>query len=202
MVAIAAPVGVVSSMAGPRAYTGTAGEQSRGSGRGNGQDSVLRVHGAGSDVDRRADHLGDVEQREGRAGAGDVADGIDGADFVEMDLLDRDPVYFGFRLAEPLKHGDGILFRAVRQARAFDHLEDVRQVPVFRCLLVADVKFRRRDAAPFRLFNFEVRSRAERIEGFEKCGLVGPRIDQGADGHIPRDAGERIEIASGHELSL
>ena len=67
-------------------------EEARGSGSGDGQEAVLGVHRAAADVHRRAVHLGDVELVKGDAGADDIGDGIDGADLVEMDFLDRDVV--------------------------------------------------------------------------------------------------------------
>ena len=51
-----------------------------------------------------------VEQIERDAGADDVGDGIDRADFVEMNFFDGDAVDPRFGFAEPLKDGEALCF--------------------------------------------------------------------------------------------
>ena len=142
----AAPVGVVSSTAGPRRRPAF-GQQARGGGRGHGQHAVLGLDGAAADVDGRADDGGDAQLVEGHAGADDVGDGIGRADFVEVDLLDGNLVDGGFGLAQTLEHGGGVLFDAIGQSRLVDHLQDVREMAVRLLVVHLDVKLGGADAA-------------------------------------------------------
>ena len=90
--ATAAPVGVVSSTAGPARVDGLAREQCAVAGAGTGKHAVLGLHRSAADVERGADDGLDIQQIEGRASADDIGDRIDRADFVEVHLLDRDLV--------------------------------------------------------------------------------------------------------------
>jgi len=55
-------------------------------------------------------HAFDAEQFEPVAGAGEVADGIHRANFVEVDFVWRQAVDFSFGLGDPLEDGNGFLF--------------------------------------------------------------------------------------------
>src|SRR6202008_758923 len=59
--------------------------------------------------------------------ADDVDDRIDRAHFVEVDLVDRNPMDRGIRLAEPAEHFDRSRLYRLRQSRTPDRGLDVLQ---------------------------------------------------------------------------
>ena len=60
---------------------------------------------AAADVQRRAGEFLDAERVEADAGADDVHDGVHGADFVEMNFLERNVMDRGFGFAEFVEDG-------------------------------------------------------------------------------------------------
>jgi hypothetical protein len=66
---------------------------------------VRHLGGAAAYVESRAGEFLDAQDLEADAGPDDVYDGIDRADFVEMDLFKRDVVHPGFGFAELLEDG-------------------------------------------------------------------------------------------------
>ncbi len=85
---------------GPFAVGGDAAEQRCGGGCGHGKTAVGALDKATADIDGRAVPAIDVERGEADGGAGDIDDGIDGADFVKMYLIEWNIVDGGFGLAE------------------------------------------------------------------------------------------------------
>ena len=80
-------------------------EKSGRGGRGNGGRAMFCFDCVAADVDARTVHFGDVERIERHAGTDDVANGIDGSNFVEVNFFDGDIVDLGFGLGETLKNG-------------------------------------------------------------------------------------------------
>ena len=68
--------------------------------------AVRRSHHAAADVERRHDNAVGVEPLEREHGADNVDDGIDGANFVEVHLVDRHAMDAGFGSREAMKHRD------------------------------------------------------------------------------------------------
>ena len=150
--ATAAPVGVVSSTAGPARVNRRVYQQQRRGRRGNRQNAVLGLDRAAAHVQRRADDGVDVQQVERQAGAHDIGDRIGRAHFVEMDFLDGHLVHCGLGFAQPAEHGDGVAPGAARKLGLFDHLDDVREVPVDVRVSHRDVELGGADAAALHLF--------------------------------------------------
>ena len=106
-----------------------AGEQPRRRRRRHGKHAVRAVHRAATDVERRRDHVVDAEPLEGVHRSDDVDDRVEGADLVEMDLLDRRVVDRRFGLGQPLEQMR--LRRSCPSADSADRRDrgdDVRQV--------------------------------------------------------------------------
>ena len=87
-------------------------------GRRNRQDAMLGTDGAAAHIDRAAVHRVDTEVVEAEARADDVADRVNGADLVEVDLLDSGRVHLRLGLGEAAKHGERIGLHTVGQARS------------------------------------------------------------------------------------
>jgi len=64
---------------------------------------VRRLHRAAADVQRRAHDPVRADPLEGEHDADDVDDRVEGADLVQVDLLDRHLMNRRFRLRQPLE---------------------------------------------------------------------------------------------------
>src|SRR5882762_4140320 len=101
---------------------------------------MLRVHRAAAYVHRRAKNRFHSQQLQCRACTNNVADGIDGADFVEMYFLDRYVVNLRLGRTQLLEHSRGISPGALRQSRLLDDLDDMPQMTVRLRFARIDVK--------------------------------------------------------------
>ena len=116
-----------------------AAEQVGGGGRGYGETAVGAVDHATAYVERGREPLLDGEGVDARGDGDDVDDGVDGAYFVEVDLLDRDVVDFGFACAEEFEGVDGGLFDSGGQGCGVNQVADDGEgaaVGVFGSVLV------------------------------------------------------------------
>src|SRR5580692_9362571 len=120
---------------------------------------------------------------------------------MEVDFFDSNVVHFGLGLAKALKHGRGVLFGARGDARFFDDIEDVFEVPMRLAVAAEYPELRGRDASPRRFFDFKTSAGAERIERLEECCGVGARVEQSANSNVSADAGERVKVANLHAMS-
>ena len=145
----------------------------------------------------------DTEQFERQASAHDIGDGIGRAHFVEMHRLDGHLVDGGFGFAEPLEHGCGVLFGALREGGLLDHLQNVRQVAVGVGFLRSHVELGGGDAAALDALEGQHRAGFERGERIDDGGLIRAGIRQRAHQHIAADPGEGVQIAEqGHDLFI
>ena len=112
---------------------GEAAEEIRGCGRGDGEVAVGALDHAAADVEWRAvpvERLAGVrecllvEVLDASACADDIDDGVDRANFVEVDLFERDVVDFGFGRAEQLEGGDGEVLHGLGEVGVVDELAD------------------------------------------------------------------------------
>ena len=110
---------------------GEAAEEVGGGGRGDGEGAVGALDHAAADVERRAVPVRARRSREclrevldAGAGADDIDDGVDRADFVEVDLLDGDVVDFGFGGAEQLEGADGEVLHGLGEGGGVDEVAD------------------------------------------------------------------------------
>lgn len=112
---------------------GQAAEEVGGGGGGDGEVAVGAVNGAATDVKWRAvpdeglAGVGDsllVKGVDAGRGAGDVDDGVDGADLVKVDVVYGDVVDPGFGVAEELKGVDGEVLDGLFESGGADEIAD------------------------------------------------------------------------------
>ena len=120
-------MGVTSSNWGPALYTGTPSSSRTVAGAGTGKRAVRNLDGAAPDVQRRRDDVVDAEPLHREHDADDVDDGVDGADFVQVNLVDRHVVDRGLGLAEALEQRLGAGLPRRRQRRVTDEVRDLAQ---------------------------------------------------------------------------
>ena len=179
--------------------------------RGHREVSVDGIHHAAADVERgRDDPLG-AEPFHAEHRADDVDDRVERAHFVEMHFLHRHLMNLSLRLGEALKHLLGAIARGRRQRGPVDQFEDSRQVPVSvrslvrgaRCVVrgavFVDDELRGRHAGAQYLL------RADVVTGHGKAAeralqLVERQagVDERAERHVARDAGEAIKVQDAH----
>ena len=109
----------------PLEYTGAFFNSATVAGAGTGNTPCADLHHAAADVDRRHDDAIGLEPFDREHGADDVDDRVEGADFVQMHLVDRHAVNRGFRLAEPAEHLDRAGLAGFAQRRAVDRRVDL-----------------------------------------------------------------------------
>ena len=86
--------------------------------RGHHHETVLRVHGAAARIDGRDEDLLDFEIVEADRRADDIDDGIDGADLVEMHVLERHAVHLALRLREGAENLEACFLNLCRKRGA------------------------------------------------------------------------------------
>jgi hypothetical protein len=161
-------------------------------------------HLAGADVERGAGEFVDAEKFEADAGADDVDDGIDRADFVKMDLLDGQVVDFGFGFGEAGEDFAGAFGGAGRELRFFNAIQNDRKPAVVMAFGGRDMHVRGENLAALHFFRgdgpaFETKFAQLGFDGAQ----IGAGVDQRAEDHVAADAGEAIEIggSSHHEIN-
>ena len=92
--------------------------------------AVGGVGPAGAEGDGGGIELGDVEGVQAGGGGGDVDDGVDGADLVEVDLVGGGAVDFGFGFGEAGEDVDRGLLDLGREVGGFDEGADVGEAAV------------------------------------------------------------------------
>ena len=164
--------------------------------------AVPGVDGAAAGVHRGDDDVGCAEPFEPGGRADDVEDGVDGADFVEVDFVDGAAVGAGFGLGEIAEHGDGAVADRSGEGAGFDDAGDGGKVAVvlFGTDLEVDVGGGDRPASDlFDLHRVGVERQLSQL-GFEFAG--GPAgIDERAKEHVAGGAGEGVEEGDLHALS-
>ena len=144
----------------------------------------------------------DAQQVERDARADDVGDGIDRADFVEVDLLDGDLVDGRLRLAQALEDRRGVAASTRSgNGRGVDHPQNVAGAggPFARRSRRGTWWRRCRSASPSRS---ETSRPYSSESSADNPASVGAGIGQRAHQHVAADAGECVEIADflRHEL--
>ncbi len=150
-------------------------------------------------VDGRAVDGVDAEQVDGEAGSDDIADGIDGAHFVEVDFFEGRAVNGGFGFGEGAEDAFGGGFHGFGEGGGGDQVDDVVEVPVFVLFFEGDFKFGGGDATAVDAVPGEGGSGSEAVEGGGKGDGVGSGIGEGSDEHIAGEAGEGVDVADGSE---
>ena len=93
----------------PGGVNGGIADESQGGRGGNGERAMGALDGAAADVEGRSDPAVHGEEFGSGGGANNVDDGVDGADFMEVDALDGHGVNGGFSFAQELKGAGGTL---------------------------------------------------------------------------------------------
>ncbi len=86
--------------------------------------------GSAADVERRDDDLVCAEPLHPEHSTHDIDDRIEGADFVEVNAIDRHGVDRRLRLRQLLEERDRAIFAGPREGRPLDVPRDVRQAVV------------------------------------------------------------------------
>ena len=82
------------------------------------------IDGSATDVERRTNPLVNSEGQTADGRANNIYDGIDGADFVEVNFLHVGVVNLGFGLAQGLEDGKSALLRRGRNVSVANNLLD------------------------------------------------------------------------------
>jgi len=150
---------------------------------------------AAADVEDGAGKFVNAEKFETDGGADDIEDGVDRSDFVEMDLVYRDLVDFGFGFGEAGENFSGTIGGAGGEGSISDALEDDREVAMMVVFAGVDFDVGGEEGSPLDFFGgdgpvFEAEFAEFGFDGAEG----GTGVDQGAEDHIAADAGEAVEI--------
>ncbi len=201
--ATAAPVGVASSIAGPRAYTGASFKSSAVAGAGTGSmpcsvftvplptligEQMMLSISSRSNA-RQAPTISAMESAAPTSWKWTLSMGT----LVDLRL----------GLAQSLEDRDGIATRASRQVGLLDHLDDVRKMAVRLLFPGFDVEFGGRDPAALHFFERDGSAEIERGDGADNGVLIGAGIRQRAHQHIAANSGECVKVTSKrHETPL
>src|SRR5262249_9983743 len=139
----------------------------------------------------------------------DVDDRVERSDLVELDPLRGDTVHAPLRLGEPGEDGERIRTDGFGKGASLQQPADVRPGAVsvvvrvgtvLRMLAVhTDVELRRRDSRARDLLGRGLdRAETERRDRVTERGERQPEVDEGADGHVAADPGERVEVSDSH----
>ena len=169
------------------------------------QPAMRRVDISRSHRPRRADQPVRPQQRQGRADARDVDDGVDRPDLVEVDLLRRGAVDPCLCLRQAAKDRLGLGGRRPRQVPRVQDLVDGRQTPVIVLPLMPDPHLRPRDPQPVPHLrtNIQVIPRhRQRAEVPAEGLLVGAGVQEGPQEHVAARPGEGIHVDESHRRPL
>lgn len=142
------------------------------------------------DGDGREDALFDLEVGDGESDTEDIGDGVEGADFVKMDSVERGAVDFGFGGGEETKNGGSDLRGVGRDAGVSEELQDRGKVSVGRFDWSGDL-----ESTGAKVMSSGWGSGDEDLGQADcvECGLEEfaweATIDESGQGHIPGDAG-------------
>src|SRR5438105_11524533 len=107
-------------------------QQDRRRRRRNRKLSVSRLDPSLSDRDRQVIHSFDPQLFEALDAADDVEQGIDSADFMQMDLLRRDGVHPAFRVTDESECSDGALFHPIGYGGPLDEVDELSDMTAVR----------------------------------------------------------------------
>src|SRR5579859_120781 len=105
----------------------------------HGKSAMGALHHSAAHVERRADPFVHTQRLSSHGGAGDVRNGINRADFVEVDLLDIHVMHACLGCAQSFKDSDGPLFGGSADGRSIDDLANLFQ-PAMRVLMSVVVR--------------------------------------------------------------
>ena len=89
---------------------------------------MFAFYGAATERNRRTDHLVDVQEVKCQARTADINDGINSADFMEVNFVGRGAMHCGFGFCEFTESSDAQFLNCCWQFGGSDHLFDFVQV--------------------------------------------------------------------------
>ena len=104
---------------------------------GNGESSVGTIDPTAPFNDRAGEKARLAQHFQSDAGADDIDDGINRADFVKMDLLRWLAMNFPFCHRDPLEDRHGLLLDPIGKRAAADQFFDLRESPPMRVLFMS-----------------------------------------------------------------
>src|SRR5882757_7780612 len=175
-------------------------QQFRGCGSRHGQNAVRHFRGAAADVQGRAGELLDAKGFKSDAGADDVHDGVDRANFVKMNFFDGHVVNGGFSLAEFAKNCGGLLANSRRELRFLQNVENGAERTMFALVFGLHFYVRGRHAVLPDFFGRDFP--AGNIESAQLFAQVVERnssVNQSAERHVAADPAKTVKIREFHE---
>src|SRR6266403_1071088 len=140
---------------------------------------------ATSDVERGACEFLDAEGVKADAGAYDVYDRVDGADFVKMNLLKGHVVNAGFGFAQFFEDSGSALAHLRSEPRFFEDFEDRTEGAMLGLILCFDFDVGGGHAVLPDFFGGEMLN-------------VAAGVNQGTESHVAANARKTIEISEFH----
>jgi len=197
----AAPVGVTSSLCTPLGIGRLSLQQSRGSGRGHGQNSVSHFRRAAADVQSGAGELFDAQRVKADAGAHDVHYGINGAHFVKMNFFERHVVDAGFGFAKFCEDRGGAFAHLGCELRLLQDFEDRAERAMLLLVFGVDLDVGGGHAVLPDFFGGEFPAgdlQAAQFGAEEFHAAAG--VHQGAKRHVTANARKTIKISEFHGM--
>jgi len=187
---------------------------------------VGALYGARPHVEGGGDRLFDARHLHQDEGADDVGDGVDGPNFVEMDILRGGAVDLRLRFGQKAEGRGALLLHPGGEGARPDDGEDVGKPPVGVILKVEYRYLRAGYTAPASPadgdFQPVIRSRSvvmvmivvmivvmvmsaagkedDALHGFEEGFPVQSEVEQRSEKHVAGDAGETVEIQGLHQI--
>ena len=173
-----------------------ADEQLERRGRGERQPTVSGVDATASERKRGARDARDAELLERAAHADDVADGVDGAHLVEVDVVGRDAVHPRLGFGQPRKDAQAALADPLGKRRALEQRANRRELALGRRALGSakrHVAARQSTALDLRDLQ-DHRLDVERRQRLSHRAGGRAQIEKRPQDHVPRCAGEAVEV--------
>ena len=92
---------------------------------------------AAAGMERRRGDLFDAQVFQAPDRTDDIQDAVDGADFMEVYLVDGDAMHLGFGFCQGLEYGQALGLDIVLDRRTFDDLGNFRKAPVLMVMMMA-----------------------------------------------------------------
>jgi hypothetical protein len=147
---------------------------------------------------RREDPL-DAELRDGERRARDVDDRVDGADLVERHVLDVAVVHDGLRLGQAAEDAARERVRLGGEAGLVQEPADVRVRPRDGAGTGPHVHAHRVQAVRLHVLGLDLeRLQRQACEPGRDVLEVGAGVDERAERHVARDAGDAVEVGDPH----
>ena len=163
-----------------------------------GPDRAAAHHDGGARHARRSEVL------DGERGADQVDDRVVGADFVEVHLIQADPVHARLRLAQTAEESRGPFPRAGSETAPLDHAEDRGQAPMRGALAVPSfdrsavskhAEAHASQPSPLRPPHLQLDAvQAQPLDHLLEQGNRQPQVQAGAQEHVARDAARTVHV--------